>query len=226
MDFATDPLSAIAWTHVRSEELESLVDFVLGAVAFEFHKALSMREHSIHIVFTTKSRLHTCWIPSGTCTGGQSACVRILPATFVNPLLNNERVSGVSYDERNIDCRRWDALNEVTIPIHLPLHDRNTHCPSKYQGLMREKSESWDSFGKRLRCEKTSYQGYVRLIQQWGEVDPSHLQVAPVLHGQHIQLIHHEDFDRRKEVPVSSTNESKYPTAGRITEGLITFPSQ
>lgn len=32
--------SAIAWTHVRSEELESLVDFVLGADAFEFHKAL------------------------------------------------------------------------------------------------------------------------------------------------------------------------------------------
>ena len=59
-----------------------------------------------------------------------------------------------------------------------------------------------------------------------GEVGPFHLQMAPVLHGQHIQLIHHKDLDRRKEVPVSSTNESKYPAFGRIPKGPLTFPSQ
>ena len=33
-------MSAIARTYVCSEELESLIDFVLGADALEFHKVL------------------------------------------------------------------------------------------------------------------------------------------------------------------------------------------
>ena len=41
MDIAIDPLSAIVWTYLRSEELEPLVDFILGADTFEFHKVLS-----------------------------------------------------------------------------------------------------------------------------------------------------------------------------------------
>lgn len=30
------------------------------------------------------------------------------------------------------------------------------YCPSKYQGFIREKSVSWDSFGNLLRCERTN----------------------------------------------------------------------
>ena len=41
MDIAIDGLSSIVWAYLRREELESLVDFVLGADAFEFYKALS-----------------------------------------------------------------------------------------------------------------------------------------------------------------------------------------
>ena len=41
MDIAMDPLSTVVWTYLRSEELESLVDFILGADAFEFFKALN-----------------------------------------------------------------------------------------------------------------------------------------------------------------------------------------
>ena len=33
----------------------------------------------------------------------------------------------------------------------------DTYCPSRYHGLIREKSVSCDSFGSLLRCEKTNY---------------------------------------------------------------------
>jgi len=60
MDIATDPLSAIAWTHVHSKELESLVDFVFGADAFEFHEVL-VRALNTYYIYHKRS---TTYLPS------------------------------------------------------------------------------------------------------------------------------------------------------------------
>jgi hypothetical protein len=42
---------AIVWTHMRGEELKSLIDFVLGADTLKLDEVL--REWSKYIVFTT-----------------------------------------------------------------------------------------------------------------------------------------------------------------------------
>ena len=60
--------------------------------------------------------------------------------------------------------------------------------------------------------------GQCEIGSRGDEADQSHLQMTPVLHGEHVQLIHHEDFDRRKKVSVPSTNKSKHPAFRQTTK--------
>jgi len=61
------------------------------------------------------------------------------------------------------------------------------------------------------------------IVSTKGEVDPFHLQMAPVLHGQYIQLIHHEDLDRRKEVPMSPKTRVSNRPSGKSPKGQLLF---
>jgi len=49
-------------------------------------------------------------MPSGTLTAGQACSVRNFPATLMNELLKTLRISGVSYADNRIDCRKNLAL--------------------------------------------------------------------------------------------------------------------
>ena len=66
-----------------------------------------------------------------------------------------------------------------------------TYNPSRYQGLIREKSVLWDSLGSLLRWEKTNYSEYEQFVVDHREVIESHLNMVPVLHRQCIHLVHY-----------------------------------
>jgi hypothetical protein len=51
-------------------------------------------------------------MPSGTARGDHVCSVRILPATFFSDLLYNCLISGVSYGESMMVCRKYAALAE------------------------------------------------------------------------------------------------------------------
>lgn len=99
---------------------------------------------------------NTCSMPSGTATAGQRFSVLTFPATFCKDVLYNERVSGVSKADRRIDCRRYAELMDLCYEFNDDIYMKTSYWPSRYQGFIREKSVSCDSFGSLLRCESTN----------------------------------------------------------------------
>ena len=95
--------------YLRGEEVEPFVHLVLWTRAVELDEILGLgSQHDPRDAYTARER--TWSTPSGTGTAGHRRSDRVLPATFCRELLNRERVSGVSYAESSIDCRRNAAL--------------------------------------------------------------------------------------------------------------------
>ncbi len=110
-------------------------------------------------------------IPSGTSIGVHLLSVRILPATFFKEWLNKARVSGVSYADRRMLWRRYAALPKFIglVRCGFVYCVIGTYCPSRYHGLMREKSTSCDSLGIWFKLFNTNCCGHAyRLdVPQW-----------------------------------------------------------